>query len=193
MARPREFDESAVVSKAMAVFWAKGYTATSVQDLVEATGLQRGSLYGAFGDKHGLYLAALDQYVAGSVAPFRSMVASAADPVDAVRELIVMLGAECTGPDAGRGCLVANTCSELAHNDDAARERVEAFSAAFKSELAGALRAGQTTGSFDASRDPEAVATFILCNVHGLALMGKTHPDPRAVDQVVAEMLRALT
>jgi TetR/AcrR family transcriptional repressor of nem operon len=66
MARTREFDTEAAVERAMRVFWCKGYEATSISDLVEATGVQRGSLYAAFGSKQGLYHAALDRYGSSS-------------------------------------------------------------------------------------------------------------------------------
>jgi TetR/AcrR family transcriptional repressor of nem operon len=62
MARPRQFEEIQVIEKLMKVFWDKGYEATSMQDLVDASGLLKGSLYGAFGDKRALYLAALRHY-----------------------------------------------------------------------------------------------------------------------------------
>ena len=62
MARPRKFDEGAVVGAAREQFWDGGYAATSVDDLTAATGLGKGSLYGAFGDKHALFLRALDDY-----------------------------------------------------------------------------------------------------------------------------------
>ena len=65
MARPRKFAEGDVVAAARDEFWTRGYAATSVDDLTAATGLGKGSLYGAFGDKHGLYLRALDDYIAG--------------------------------------------------------------------------------------------------------------------------------
>ncbi|NUR84214.1 MAG: helix-turn-helix transcriptional regulator, partial [Nonomuraea sp.] len=66
MARTREFDTDAAVERAMDVFWSRGYAATSIQDLVEATGVGRGSLYAAFGSKEGLYEAALLRYAARS-------------------------------------------------------------------------------------------------------------------------------
>jgi len=62
VARPREFEREEVVEKALGVFWRQGYQATSVQDLVEATGLNRGSLYDTFGDKHGLFLEVVEHY-----------------------------------------------------------------------------------------------------------------------------------
>ncbi len=67
MPRPREFDEGAVVAAARDEFWTRGYAATSVDDLTTVTGLGKGSLYGAFGDKHGLFVRALDDYVTSAV------------------------------------------------------------------------------------------------------------------------------
>jgi TetR/AcrR family transcriptional repressor of nem operon len=61
--RPREFDTDAAIERAMGVFWSSGYHGTSLPDLLEATNLSRGSLYAAFGDKHGLFLRALDRYI----------------------------------------------------------------------------------------------------------------------------------
>ena len=67
MARPREFDETAVLDAAIQCFWAKGFEATSVRDLADEMGITGASLYNAFGDKRALYRRALDQYVAGSL------------------------------------------------------------------------------------------------------------------------------
>ena len=72
MARPRTFDESDVVAAARDEFWSRGYAATSVDDLTAATGLGKGSLYGAFGDKHSLYLRALDDYISSSLDDVRA-------------------------------------------------------------------------------------------------------------------------
>ena len=72
MARPRTFDEGDVVAAARDEFWNRGYAATSVDDLTAATGLGKGSLYGAFGDKHSIYLRALDDYITSSLADVRA-------------------------------------------------------------------------------------------------------------------------
>ena len=188
----KQFDPEAALQKAMEVFWAKGYTATSIQDLVEATGLQRGSLYGAFGDKHGLYLAALDAYLAGGTANFESMLDGGADPLDAVRNMVRTVADQATGPRAALGCMVANTCSELAPHDEVARDRVQAFAESVRSRFARALRAAQEHGSFSRDRDAEAVAAHIHCTLQGLALMGKSDTDPATLRHVVDEILAGL-
>ena len=96
MARPRKFDESDVVAAARDEFWTRGYAATSVDDLTAATGLGKGSLYGAFGDKHGLFLRALDDYITSSLDDVRAQ----------LREPRIqrLRPAGASHPRAGQGC-----------------------------------------------------------------------------------------
>ena len=193
MARPREFDERTVVNAAMQVFWEQGYRATSVEDLVEATGLQRGSLYGAFGDKHGLLNEALDAYGQQMVQRLDSLLLESSDPVDGLRQFIRAAGLDCQDDaTSSRGCLIGNTCTELAAHDEAVRARVERFLAKFRLTMANGLRRSQAMGTFDTNRDPEAVAMFIQCSLQGLALLAKTRPDPRIVDGVIHELVHML-
>ncbi|MBN4059137.1 TetR/AcrR family transcriptional regulator [Endomicrobium sp. AH-315-J14] len=193
MARPREFDEVKVVQNAMHVFWEKGYQATSVQDLVDATGLQRGSIYGAFGDKHGLFLEALNAYAENFVAQVRELLTTSDDPVEALREFVRGAGVDCEkGVTAKRGCLVGNTCSELVAHDEEVRARVEVFVSAMRQTMADALRRGQAMGTFGKDRDPDAVAAFIQCSLQGLALLAKSRPKAKLLRGVVNEVLHVL-
>jgi TetR/AcrR family transcriptional repressor of nem operon len=192
VARPREFNEAEVIDSAMHLFWQRGYQATSVQDLVDATGLQRGSLYGAFGDKYGLFLEALDAYTEVFLGRVSELTGSD-DPVEGLRVFVRQAGSDCeNGARAARGCLVGNTCSELVAHDEVARARVEAFVSDMRRTMADGLRRGQAMGTFGAERDPEAVATFIQCSLQGLALLAKSRPEPGVLRGVVDEMLRVL-
>ncbi|MGI5326099.1 TetR/AcrR family transcriptional regulator [Actinomadura nitritigenes] len=85
MARTREFDTEAAVSRAMELFWARGYEATSVRDLTRHLGIGQGSLYAAFGDKGGLYRAALDHYRSTFAAAALRTLEGGADARSAVR------------------------------------------------------------------------------------------------------------
>jgi len=193
MARPREFEESDVIASAMEVFWRKGYQGTSVADLVEATGLQRGSLYGAFGDKHSLYLTALDAYTSDALAAFARLRSAHDDPVDGVRAFIRMLGEDCkNGTGSERSCMVVGACSELAADDLAARQRVQAFLTDMQGAIGAALAAGQERGSFSADRDPVAVGVFIQSSLQGLNVLAQSKPGDAAIDSVVAELLGTL-
>src|SRR3982751_5501533 len=114
MARHKEFDRDEALQKAMEVFWARGYEATSVGDLVEQMGINRQSIYDTFGDKHSLYLQSLDRYreVEG-----RKMLEAVEHP-GAVKGALPQLFQgviECAlGGGERRGCFVGNATSELA-------------------------------------------------------------------------------
>jgi TetR/AcrR family transcriptional regulator, transcriptional repressor for nem operon len=193
VARPREFDEDDVIHQAMDVFWRKGYQATSVRDLVDATGLQRGSIYGAFGDKHGLFLKSLRTYADVTLERFRQLRAESKDPVDAIRAFVRMGASDCTKrPMVERGCMIGNTCTELAASDPAAQRLAQRFVAAMRDAMAAALREGQRLGTFDEGRDPNAVATFIQVSMQGLTVLAKAKPGRAAIDGVVHEILRSL-
>ncbi len=193
MARPREFDESEVIASAMEVFWRKGYQGTSVADLVEATGLQRGSLYGAFGDKHGLYLTALDAYISSALDQFSRLRATHDDPVDAVRAFVRLLGEDSKhGMGRERSCMVVGACNELAADDPAARQRVQVFLEGMQGAMGAALAAGQERGTFPADRDPVAAGLFVQASLQGLNLLAQSKPGPAAIDSFVAELLRTL-
>lgn len=193
MPRPREFEDAQVIRNAMEVFWRKGYQGTSVQDLVDATGVQRGSLYGAFGDKRKLFLLTLDDYADVVTERFSQMVAAQDDPVDGVRAIVRMAEQDCLTPSmAERGCLIGNTCNELAAHDDDARARIERFIARVRGVMAEAIAEGQRRGTFDPARDPHAVAAFVQCNVQGMTLLAKTRPEPAVLRGIASELLRAL-
>ena len=126
MARPRTFDEGEVVAAARDEFWERGYAATSVDDLTAATGLGKGSLYGAFGDKHSLYLRALDDYISSSLDDVR---ASLRDPAfsayDRLARHIRGQAKVLAADKSRRGCLMAKSAAELGATDDAVEEKVE--------------------------------------------------------------------
>src|ERR1700747_851372 len=83
--RPRTFDMEAAIERAMDVFWSRGYHATALPDLLRATKLSRGSLYAAFGDKHSLFLRALDRYIADAQTRMEVELAPRGEPVGGLR------------------------------------------------------------------------------------------------------------
>src|ERR1700754_4896517 len=117
MARPREFDEEQVVRAARDRFWDAGYAATSLTDLSDATGLGKTSLYGAFGDKHALYLRIFDEYSTHAVAGLAAELAGpAAGALARVGEHLLRNAAASAGNP--RGCLLARGTAELAGCDE---------------------------------------------------------------------------
>lgn len=126
MSRPREFDEAYVVEKIEEVFWKKGFEATAMADLAEAAGMQRGSLYNAFGDKRQLYLAVLKTYGEreyGGAAKRLKQVAEKQGAREAIHQLYETLAKDTEISKDRRGCLICNACTELAARD----KKVEKF------------------------------------------------------------------
>src|SRR5258708_27060383 len=115
--RPRSFDTEAAVERAMGVFWSRGYHGTALPDLLRATKLSRGSLYAAFGDKHSLFLRALDRYVADALTRMDIELAPRREPVDGLRAYLAGYVDLTSGSNRRRGCLLVATAMELAgHN-----------------------------------------------------------------------------
>ena len=122
MGRPRKFDPELTLQRIMETFWAKGYEATSISDLMEATGLKKGSLYASFGDKSDMFLLALEAYD-------RAGVLAAADMMDGLpgeEALAALLRVPASAVDMGdrKGCLLCNSLSEFEALDERAQAHV---------------------------------------------------------------------
>ena len=170
MARPREFDSDQVVAAAMKVFWQRGYAGTSAQDLVEGTGLGRGSLYGAFGSKHGLYERALKRYhehTAGNVA----LLAEPGPVKDLIRRLL--LSVVDNELKDRLGCMTANATLELAGKDEVVTKLVKLNFDRLEGALDGAIRRAQGDGEISADKSARALARFIVNTIQGLRVLGK--------------------
>src|SRR5215470_1382631 len=154
MPRPRSFDESDVVDRAMELFWTRGYEATSVSDLTAGLGLHPGTLYRTFGDKHALFLRALAHYrdsQARRLAPFLLSGGAVLPRIRAVMTGYVTLALE---QDAPRGCLIANTAGELLPGDEKVRDGVSGALAAVEDGFLQGLRAAAGQGELAEGVDP---------------------------------------
>lgn len=192
MARPREFDIDEALAQAIDVFWRQGYEATSVQDLVDATGLKRGSLYAAFGSKAGLFAAAMERYMEGT--PVRRILENAGErPVRQVlRELFDELVAHGAGDRSRRGCLITNTAIELSpHNPEVAAKIADNLHD-LEDRLADLLARGQERGEIDSARDPRALARYLVSSIQGLRVMSKIVPERRALEDIAETTLANL-
>ena len=109
MARPAEFDRKEVLDKAMKVFWRTGYTATSVNDLVNATNLKPGSIYGAFNSKRGLFLEVIDAYANNSLTRIQRCMEQRDSAVEAIHLFFSRMTEEVSCCTIGKGCFIINT------------------------------------------------------------------------------------
>ncbi|MBD2770442.1 TetR/AcrR family transcriptional regulator [Hymenobacter sp. BT664] len=192
MARPRKFDESAVLGQALDLFWRRGYEATSMEELVQGMGINRFSLYDTFGDKRRLYLRALRRYreeAGGIVCQF---LAQPRPALALVGELLATTVDESTGAQRQRGCFMVNSAVEVAPHDDEVAQEVVANQRAIEAQLAAVLARGQAEGNITRRHPPAALAAFVFTTLNGLKVMGKMNADAGALRQVADVALAGL-
>ena len=186
--RPRSFDVEAAVERAMGVFWSRGYHATALPDLLRATKLSRGSLYAAFGDKHSLFLRALDCYIADAVTRLDIELDPRKEPVDSLRAYLTGYVDRTSGAHGRRGCLVIATTMELAGRDADVNHRIASFFKIMEARVADALSRAKAAGKLADGVDPANAARIIVCFVEGLRVISKTAPRG-AITQAAADAL----
>lgn len=177
MARPKEFDETVVLRKAMDLFWEQGYGATSLDNLVEHLGIGRASLYSTYGSKHDLFMRALDAYIQDRATTLKAALAQPGPVLPAIRNVLDMFVRRAS--DLNRpGCMLVNTATELATSDPQAARQVQRTWTALEDALASALDRARAQGELAEGRDPHALANFLLVFIQGLLVVGKGAPDP---------------
>lgn len=173
MGRCKEFEESVVLQKAMEVFWKKGYEKTSMSDLVEHMGIHRRSLYDTFGDKHTLFLKALDYFGESIVARLMSGISRAETARQAIQFIFGFM-IEGSGDNRHLGCLYVNSAAELALRDKQVNEKTEDAFVRTEHLLADLIRKGQQTGEFSCDYDAEVLAESLHNTLLGIRLLART-------------------
>lgn len=190
MPRSPTFDRDAKIEQAMQLFWEKGYEATSVQDLVDHLGLNRSSLYNAFGGKHDLYLEALDQYRREDIEWLRRQLQEAPTALQGIRQAFVAVAERAT--ESCCGCFTTNAAVECAPRDVSTQERTRESFEEMRSLFRVAVERAQEEGAIDASRDAEALGRHLTNAYNGIHLTAKTEPPDEVVQDIVDETLRGL-
>lgn len=186
MSRPRQFDPDEVVDRSMREFWAKGYRDTSVGDLVAATGVQPGSLYGAFqGGKRQLFIEALRLYSSLVVPQKLGALERPEASVAEVRAYFDGLVSDLMSPEGRVGCLMVNTTVELAAEDSEVSALTRAHMARLERNAERALRNARDRGEIPAGTDPAAKATHLMATGMGLMVVGKTNPGREVLETIV--------
>ncbi|WP_439639138.1 TetR/AcrR family transcriptional regulator [Nevskia sp.] len=192
MARPRCFDEHQALRSALEVFWAKGYNAASMTDLLDATRLSKSSLYASFGSKQALVVEAMrcyaEQLMDGPLAALGRPDAGRAEIEEALRATVAVARTE-----AGqRGCFINNCLTEIAPHDAEVMAAAAAAIQRLEAALLAAVRRGQQHGAITTGEAPEALARFLVNTLSGLNLAAKSKPAAERLDDIVRVALRAL-
>lgn len=192
MARPREFDEDQVLTAALETFWEHGYEATTLGELTERMGLQKGSLYGAFGDKRQLYLAALGRYQAEGQAALARELGAEPSPRAALERFFADLIDRCCARGGLRGCLCVNAAVELAPHDEEVARGLRRHSERMEALFQDLIERGQARRELPAALEPRAGARFLYTFLFGLAALAKTRPGRARLEESVRVALGAL-
>lgn len=190
--RPREFEMSAVVDGAIRIFRERGYHATSVGDLSAATGLTAGSLYKAFGDKRGVFIAAFDRYVEMRHATIQAGLGAESTGRDRIRAVLQVYADVSFGTEGRQGCLVLSCAMTLASFDEEVAKKIAASMRRTEDLLRRLVREGQKDGSIAQDVKADASARALLAMLQGFRAIGKFGQSRDAMRAVVDETLRLL-
>lgn len=166
MGRSKEFDENVVLQKAMELFWEQGYEKTSLSDLVEHMGIHRRSLYDTFGDKHTLFLKAIDCYNELIKNKIQTEILHAETVKQSIQAMFnfIIEGYE----NKPWGCLTVNSATEMALRDKEVEEKIEIAFMQTEQLLADLIRKGQQTGEFSCDYDAEVLAEILQNTLLGI-------------------------
>jgi len=191
--RPREFDVAAALDAALRVFSERGYHAASISELTEEMGLASGSVYKAFGDKRGIFLAAFDRYRAVRRGMLDAELARAETGRDKLHALIAFYAASSHGETGKQGCLVVSSATDLALFDSEAAKRVTSAFYTDETLLADLIRLGQADGSISADLDTSATARALLCLTKGMRVIGKMGRSDEEMAAVAEAAMKLVT
>ena len=192
MSRHKEFDRDEALNKAMEVFWSRGYERASLQDLVRHMGINRQSIYDTFGDKHALFLQALDRYRDIQSRNVFEVLERPGSVKKNLRQLFEGVVEKALSKDGRRGCFVANSVSELAGRCQETATRTCHSIAEAEKMFQRAMVRGMQQGEFSGIQDTRAVARFLYSSLQGLLLLGKATSDRQLLNDIVKVTLSVL-
>ena len=188
----KSFDVDRVLDTAMRAFWARGYEATSMQDLVDCTGINRGSLYATYGGKRALFLAALRRYIEWMRDDLLAEIAERFGPREAIRQSFLVFAAGRRSYGGQRGCFVTNTALEVAPHDREVAKVVARVQKQIEVHFAALIGKGKALGEIPSHVDPATAAQGLLASFIGLAVLARSRPDRDLLLSVVEDAMKRL-
>jgi len=181
--RPKGFDESEVLERAMQLFWSQGYEATGLAQLLDTMQISRQSLYDTFGNKRALFQRAIQHYRATQLTTALALLERPGSPkanVEAVASFFEQIAAD----QRGRGCLVANALVEVAPHDPELAALLEDTLGLLEAGVRKALEQARELGEIPADRSPRALARALTNALIGMAVTGKLRPGREALEDI---------
>lgn len=191
MARPREYDEAALVSHAMHAFWSRGYRGMSIEELVSKTGVSRASLYNAYPDKRGLFIESLKRYLDEVVQDNVRRLYAVEPAGEAVRQFLLKL-TDAPLARLRRGCLLTNTAIELGIKDKQAAALIRQAFGRVEDALHYRLVEAKKAGDFAADVQPRSYARQLMTVLQGIRVMARVGVERDTLKDAVRAALSPL-
>src|SRR5260370_25672714 len=185
MARPREFDEAAVLDAAIRQFWLHGYEATSVRDLADEMGIDWASLYNAFGDKRTLFQRSLNRYLDQTFRERIRRLEHSLPPRDAIVAFLQEIIKRSLNDKQRRGCLLVNSALESAPHDEELRQVVATFLSEVESFFLRCVTSGQRDETIPKAQSPKDLARLLLNALLGIPVLARVRPDRKLLEGLV--------
>jgi TetR/AcrR family transcriptional regulator, transcriptional repressor for nem operon len=190
----KHFDQTAVLGAVVQLFWRQGLTTAGIQDVVAATGVNRSSLYATFGDKHQLYLAALDRYLEEHALPALARLAGDPRGLPAITQFFnQLIRARCSGERARWGCLMVNAHAGPESADTDVRLRLDHHHKQLRAALRDALRTAHRLNQLRSTVDIEATAGQLALLAYGVNLRSRAGAPAAELRRTLNQTLTALT
>lgn len=189
MARNKDFDEDEVLNKAICLFWHKGYNATSMQELVDHLGISRSSLYDTYGDKHNLYLKALEYYQSSNSQKMCDIVTNAASSKEAIKQLLEFITDNLLNDKQRKGCFIVNAGVEVAPHDAEVMKIIQKNEQLVEDVFLKAIEKGQKSGEITNSQDSRSLARFISNTIKGIQVSVKSTKSKEVFSDVIETTL----
>ena len=184
MARAKTFDPAVALGAALDAFWQRGYTQTSLDDLTAAMGLGKASLYNAFGDKHALFLRALDRYCEERMAELDQALSGSGSSRSAIEHVLRATADMLWSDPLRRGCLLVNSTTELAAADPPVAARAAQAFERTVSAFRSVLERGIHRGEFPATVNVRSISRLLASTLTSLRVLSKMTDRPAAEDVI---------
>jgi TetR/AcrR family transcriptional repressor of nem operon len=192
MARKKEFDEKALLDKAVDLFWRKGYHATSAQDLVDELGISRSSLYDTYTDKRNLFKESLRQYELCNTSALVRMADESNNAQQTVQQIFQNIIKESAEDPVNKGCFMVNTAVELSGQDKEIGDLVSQNNKNVEDALTRLVKKGQADGQFSTKKTARAFARYLFSSISGLRVAARSGSDRRVLSDIVDVVLFTL-
>jgi TetR/AcrR family transcriptional repressor of nem operon len=192
MARTKDFDEDEVLTRAMNLFWSRGYNATSMEDLVSGLGISRSSLYDTYTDKHSLFIKALENYQQMGYTKLQETASHPGPAKETIRKLIEMATEGLLAGKQQKGCFMLNAGVEVAPHDREVKNLVHRNDQLMGEMFFQIIQRGKKNGEIKNRRDARALSSFFLNTVKGLQVTAKSGPDKSVLDDIITMAVSTL-